>query len=365
MQKRDFIWLTRNTDIDNVCRSIDECASTDVVLKVFRSHNTKQVENIFASYTIQRYKDRDDFRYVEIKGFSLNDFSETAQGFNADIMYNFPDGKFYYVPANAKAYMRTFRRSSPQMLNNLSTRKKLDILFAINQECYVTQKVQEARDAKLDDNSDKLNALLQIRIPPEFMEDELRKIRLITEKIAKIPNIKQELTQFHALPPHKQKKLFAVVSEITSEYSNIKAPNLFLIDDKKVKDFRHADWVDADAFAFEKNIYINTDKLKNLSAIQCLSLAWHETNHITQSYADYSKYPIMEDILSHRLNYLNEFADVYIMHPQEKVNYALEKQFIEESVVRIGLAPDNRNFLPRQEYDVATQYMAKSMQRRY
>lgn len=109
----------------------------------------------------------------------------------------------------------------------------------------------------------------------------------------------------------------------------------------------------------------NTDKLQNLSGIQCLSLAWHETNHVAQSYGDYTQYPIMEDILSHRLNYLNEYADIYIMHPQEKVNYALEKQFMEESVARIGLRADDKTFLPRVEYDVATQYMVKSMQRKY
>lgn len=365
MQKRDFIWLTRNTDIDNICQSMEECANVDVVFKVFRSHNAAQVEKIFADYETQRYKDQDDFRYVEIRGFSPNDLSEAAKSFNADIMYNFPDGKLYYVPANAKEYMRTFRRSSPKMLNNLSTRKKLDILFAINQECYITQKEQEMHDAKLDDNSDKLNALLQIRIPSEFMEDELRKIRLITAEMAKIPNIKQKSENFHKLSRPEQKKLFDAVAEITAKYSNIKAPNLFLVNNRNVIDFAHADWVEADAFAFEKNVYINTDKIKNLSGIQCLSLAWHETNHIAQSYADYGKYPIVEDILSHRLNYLNEFAEVYIMHPQEKLNYALEKQFIEESVARIGIMPDDKTFLPRAEYDVATQYMAKSMQRKY
>jgi hypothetical protein len=210
-----------------------------------------------------------------------------------------------------------------------------------------------------------LHALLQIRIPPEFMEDELRKIRLIAAEIAKLPNIKKKLENFHSLSKVQQKKLFAATAAITAKYTGIQAPNLFLVNNEEVKQFAHADWVEADAFAFEKNIYINTDKLDKLSGIQCLSLAWHETNHIAQSYADYGKYPIMEDILSHRLNYLNEFEDVYIMHPQEKVNYALEKQFIEECVARTGLAPDSKTFLPRSEYDVATQYMAKSMQRKY
>ena len=140
---------------------------------------------------------------------------------------------------------------------------------------------------------------------------------------------------------------------------------MFLLNNEEVKKFSHADWVDADAFSFEKNIYINTDKFKDLSGIQCLSLAWHETNHVAQSYGDYTQYPIMEDILSHRLNYLNEYADIYIMHPQEKVNYALEKRVMVESVVRIGLRADDKTFLPRVEYDVATQYMVKSMQRKY
>ena len=365
MQKREFIWLTRNTDIDNVCESINDCAVTDVVFKVFRAHNLAHVQEIFGAHQIRLYKDENDFHYAEIKNYSLDAFADEAKLHNADIMYNDPNGKLYYVPADAKAYMRNFRRSTPAMLYGLSTRKKLDMLFALNQDCYMTQKIQENRDTFLDANSDKLNALLDLQIPPLFWEDELRKIRLITADIAKIPNIKPNLEKFHSLSKLQQRKLFAQVSAITAKYNNIQAPNLFLLNNEEVQKFAHADWVDADAFAFEKNIYINTDKLKNMNGLQCLSLAWHETNHIAQSYGDYAKYPIMEEIFSHRLNYLNEYADVYIMHPQEKVTYALEKQFIEEGVARIGLIPDKQMFVPRDDYTVATQYLMKSMQRKY
>lgn len=365
MQKRDFIWLTRNTDIDNECNSMEECDSTAVIFKIFRPHNLVRIKEIFSDHKIQRYKDQNDFHYVEIKDYSLDAFAADAQKFNADIMYNAPNGKLYYVPVDATAYLRNFRRSSPAMLNNLSTRKKLNMLLALNQDCYISQKVQENRDEFLEYNSDKLNALLNLQIPSVFWDDEKRKIRLITAEIAKIPNIKPALENFHVLSPVRQKKLFKSVSEITAKYNHITLPHLFLLNNEEVKAFAHADWVDADAFAFEKNIYINTDKMKELNGIQCLSLAWHETNHIAQSYGDYRKYPMMEDMFNHRLNYLNEYADVYIMHPQEKVTYALEKLFLEESVARIGLIPDKQMFLPRSEYNVATQYMAKAMQRKF
>lgn len=365
MQKREFIWLTRNTDIDNVCQSMKDCATTDVVFKIFRKHNAARLEEIFADYQTERYKDDDDFLYVEVKEMSLNDFAGSAKSFNADILFNGANGKFYYIPVDADKYLQVFTKLSPQTLNKLSPRKKLDMLFALNQECHISTKAQKQRDKFLNKNSEKLNALLDLSIPPDFYEDELRKIRLITAEIAAIPEIKTLLKNFHNLPKKQQKELFFETCGITAKYNRIKTPNLCFISNPKMKKITQSDWVDADGFSVEKNIFINTGKLRQSSGIQCLALIWHETNHIAQSFADYTKYPIMEDILSHRLNYLNEFKDVYIMHPQEKVNYALEKQFIEECVARTGIAPDSKNFLPRNEYDVATQYMAKSMQRKY
>ena len=108
-----------------------------------------------------------------------------------------------------------------------------------------------------------------------------------------------------------------------------------------------------------------TDKIKKQSGIRFLALAWHETNHIAMAYGDYSRFAFMEDMLNSQLNYINDVADSYILHPQEKINYALEKQFIEECVARIGIKQLDNTFKPMPAFDVATQYIARSLKKEY
>ncbi len=364
MKKRDYIWLTRNTDIDNVCDCFEDCSRENVVFKLFRNSHLPKIREIFANHCTEESADKYDNIYFEVEDMTVGELCEIALECNSDLIYNEADCKIYYDPADRRQYQHFLRRHTPQELSRLSPQKKLDILFSINKQCYMTAHGDDTHEAALNRQADKINVLLQLPIPPEFWEREQRKIRLICAEIARIPNIKQMLEHFEELSFSTQKKLLNKTMKITAHYNGIKPPIMKLLTAKQMKNYNLSDWADADAFACEKTLYICSDKIKNKTGIYCLSLAWHETNHIAMTYGDYSRFAFMDDMLNVQLNYINDIPHSYIMHPQEKINYALEKQFIEECITRTGIKMDNFVFRPVTEFDVATQYMARSLQKK-
>lgn len=366
MKKQDFVWLTYNTDIDNECEKFEDCQYEKVMLKLHRKHHLPKIKEIFADHPTQVYKDENDFIYFEIKDMTLCDFCQTAVENGSDVIYNVPDGRCYYTPVDDRKYLHIFRKLKPKMLYQLSTRKKLNILHGLSQECFDNAAKKQNREDFLDYNSDKLNALLQMAIPEDFWEREQRKVRLITAEIAKLPDINKKLENFQNLSLKQKKDLFAQASRITAKYNRIKEPVLHFITQKQMDEYTSGnEWLNAEAFASENNIYVNIDSVKNLSGIQWMSIAWHETNHIAMARGDYSENPIMEDMLSSHLDYINDIQNSYIFHPQEKVNYALENKFIEEMLARTGVRADENTAKMYTEYAVAIQYMAKSLQRKY
>lgn len=366
MKKQDFVWLTYNTDIDNECEKFEDCQYEKVMLKLHRKNHLPKIKEIFADHPVQIYKDENDFYFIEVKDMTLCDFCQTAVENGSDIIYNEPDGKCYYVPVDNRKYMHIFRKSKPKMLYQLSTRKKLDILYGLSQDCFDNLAKKQRRKEFLDDNSDKINALLQMAIPEDFWEREQRKVRLITAEIAQIPNIKDKLENFQNLSLKDKKDLFTQTCYITAKYNRIKKPNLHFISQKQMDEYTsESEWMNAEAFASDNNIYVNINSLNNLSGIQWIGVAWHETNHIAMAHGDYSENPMMEDMLGTRLDYINDIQDSYIFHPQEKVNYALENRFIEEIITRTGAKPDENTTKMYSEYAVAIQYMARSLQRKY
>ena len=365
MKKQDFIWLTKNTDIDNECEKFEDCQYEKVMLKLHRKNHLPKIKEIFADHPTQIYKDENDFYFIELKNMTLCDFCQIAIENGSDIIYNDPNGKCYYVPIDDRKYMHIFRKLTPKMLHQLSTHKKLDILNGLSQEFFDNSTKKQKRKKFLNDNSDKLNALLQMAIPEDFWEREQRKIRLITAEIAKLPNINKKLENFQSLSLKQKKELFAQASQITAKYNRIKEPKLHFITQKQMDEYTsESEWLKAEAFVSENNIYINESRLKKLSGIQLMSIAWHETNHIAMSHGDYSENPIMEDMLNSHLDYLNSIQESYFFHPQEKVNYALENLFIEETIARTGVRTDENSTM-YSGYAVAIQYMAKSLQRKY
>lgn len=364
MNEKEYIWLTKNTSIDNQCEKFADCYHEKVVFKLFRKHHLTEIKKIFAGHEVQAYKDGKDYVYFEVKDMTIVDFCGIAVKYKSDIIYNDPNGRCFYDPANRKKYEHMLRLLTSQQLTQLSTEKKLDILMSINKDCYFSLLHKQKHEYALDVKSDKINALLQFPISPEFWEREQRKVRLIAADIAKLPNIKRNLEGFHNLDEKAQKKLFAEACKITAKYNGIKVPQLQFLDDEAIKErVSENDWINTEAFTSENTIFVSKSALKNLSGAQVLSLAWHETNHIAMARGDYSAYPLMEDILSPRLDYINDLEQCYIFHPQEKINYALEKQFIEEVVERTGVKADDKTLKVYTENAVAMQYMAKALQK--
>lgn len=363
MEKKDYIWLTRNTDIDNVCDDFESCGQQDVVFKLFRQSHLPIIREIFADNRTEECTDNRDNCYFEVKDMTIDDLCSIAWDYNSNLIYNDSDGKIYYDPADRRKYLHFMRRHTAKELSELSPQKKLDILFSINKLCYSSAHADDEHEEALNRQADKINALLQLPIPTEFWEREKRKIRLISAAIARIPNIKQQLENFNLLSPSTQKKLLNQTIRITARYNGIKPPEMHLLTAKQMEKYNLADWANADAFACEKVMYICADKIKDKTGIYGLSLAWHETNHIAMSHGDYSQFAFMDDMLNTQLSYVNDIPQSYIMHPQEKINYALEKQFVEECVARTGINMHDLVFKPAAEFDVAAQYIARSLKK--
>ena len=365
MKKADYIWLTRNTEISNVVENIDDCECEELVLRLYREHHLAHLQQIFADYKTELYTDENDYLQLKIKGFTVNDFYQCAQDFRTQQFFNSADGKFYYVPVDRAAKRHILNGTNPKILANLPTHRKLDILLSFSQKCYASETSRIVSEKSLLKKTDKLLALLQLQIPPAFIEDELRKVRLITAEIARIPHIKEHLEDFAALPLSKQKELLHKTCAITAKYNRIKIPTLsFLTEEQIDQDCDIAVWADVDAYSYGKNVVINQDKIKNLSGAQALSLAWHETTHVAQETGDYSSYPSVEKMFNSNLGYLQKMSDVYLFHPQEQVVYALEKQFIEKLVENTKIKTNDSTFSFAPEYNIATQYLHKAMQRK-
>lgn len=362
ISKSNLNWLTYNTEICNVCDSVDECFSQDIVFRLYREHHLQKIHEIFSDYEIKSKKDSDNYVCVKIRHFTIGDLYQQIYQNGGDMFLNRSDGKTYYIPINKKKYRRMFNSLSTRMLANLPPNKKMDILKSLSQRCYMLSGGRKSSEESLSKKSNKILALLQIPIPQQFFEDERRKVRLIVAEIAKIPDIRKSVENFADLPTKKQYSILHKVCEITAKYNNIDVPNLMFLTQKQIdKDEGLDEWVAAEAYAYEKNVCINTDFLKKIDGAQALSLAWHETTHVAQATADYSKYPVVEEMFNHSFDFLQKMSDTYIFHPQEKIVYALEKQFIENIVENIGIKTNDSTFQYSPEYDVASQYVHRSL----
>jgi len=299
---------------------------------------------------------------MEVQNLSIYEFCDIAIDNGSDLYFNQPDGKIYYVPVDKDKYEHIFRRSTPKMLAALPNRKKLDILMAIHQDSYTSISAEDKHNEKLNKHIDKLQALLQLKISPQFWAAEQRKIRLIIADIANIAYIKHKLDNFQEMPLKNQKKLLKDVSAITARYNCINKPNIMFVSQKQIEaDKGLSQWMETEAYTYENNILINMDIVKSLSGLQAISSAWHETNHVAQAYADYKQFPEAESLFNQRLNFLQQMPETYIFHPQELVTYALERLFIEECNSRIKLLLDERNYSYQSEYDISSHYMQRAI----
>jgi len=360
--KADLVWLTYNTEICNTCRTVDDCFTQDIVFQVYRPHHLDKLHQIFSDYKIVDTKDKKNNCYAKIKNFTINDLYYAIREYNGDMFLNISDNKVYFVPIDRVKYRRIFNRTPIRILINLPDSVKLNILKSLRQKCYMSAKGKEKSEDALYKKTNKLWALLQLHIPSQFMEDEMRKVRLIAGEIAQLPNIKENIEGFRHLPLKEQQNLLTKVCEITARHNHIDVPNIrFLTQKQTDADAGLEKWISAEAFSYEKNVCINKSFFKKDDGVQALSLAWHETTHVAQAYGDYSKYPLVEELFNQNLDFLQKMPQTYLFHPQEEVVYSLEKQFIEKVVEFTGVKTNDATFIYEPEYDIATQYIHRSM----
>lgn len=359
MNKNDYIWLTHNTTIDNLCK-FEDCVEQNIKFQLTRNSHLPKIKEIFADHQTLLYKDELKNFCLEIQDMTITDFCEIALQHNSNLIHK--SKRIYYIPADCNLNRAFFWHKTAQQLSASSPQKKLDILLALGPDGY---SAEEGHIKALEKQSDKLNALLDLPIPPAFWEREQRKIRLIAAAISEIPHIKEQLENFAEISLPARSKLLMQTAAITAHYNNIDTPEIFLVTKPEMRQLAGKGWQNTDAINIEKSIYIGRRWLKKQSGIRCLALAWHETNHIAMSYGDYSQFPLMEDIMNPKLEYLGDIENSYIFYPQEKINYALEKQFIEECVARTDIKKLGNTFNHSSEYDVATQYMARSLNKEY
>lgn len=362
LKKSDLAWLTYNTEISNCSNSLDDCLAQEVIFRIYRPHHQDKVRQIFSDYKVVNMKDKDNNRYAKINGFTIGDLYKLIRENDGDMFLNLSDGKVYYVPIDKKKYRHIFNRAPAKLLAALPSAHKIKIIESLNQLCFVSARGKEKSEEALSKKTDKILAMLNIKIPPQFLEDELRKVRLITAEIAKLPDIREYLERFGKLPAKKQQDLLRKVCEITAKYNHIDMPNVKFMTKKQIdKEAGSDDWVSAEAFAYENNVCINTNSIKKIDGVQALSLAWHETTHIAQATADYSQYPLIEEMFNHNFDFIQKMPETYIFHPQEKVVYALEKQFIENVVKNTGIKTNEGTFSYMPEYDITTQYLKRAI----
>lgn len=364
ISKTDYIWLERHTDILNIVPNLDDYAIKDVKFKVYRPAHLQKIKEIFKNYTCISGKNKNN-TWIKVKGFTLDNLNNTAQNYFGYLIYDSIEHGVYYIPTNKKRNQKILRRATPDLLANLSNRKKLDILFSYAQTMFVSEEQQQRRNNFIFRNSDKFQALLNLKIPTEFMNEEYKKVRQIVEKIAAIPDIKSKLSRFNTLPEKEQHRLIEQTCRITAEVNGIEPPKIHYLSQKQINDEKQADWIETDAFAEEKDISINKNFLKKYNGTQCLSLAFHETTHLAQSGSNYTDFPEMEEIFSHHLFHLQNYTDLYISIPSETITYCLEKEFCEKLVEKTNMKIQKESSSYETEYSMARQYLNKYLRRAY
>ena len=235
ISKEEYKWLERHTDILNKVPNLDDYAYTDVKFKVYRPAHVQKIKDIFKDYKCVSGQNKNDI-WVKIKGFTLDDFNDTAYNFNGDLIYEITEHDINYLPTDKKRSYKIVRRATPQLLSNLSNRKKLDILFAFAQNVFPTEEKRSRQIDFIEQNSLKFVALLQLKIPAGFMREECNKVQEITAKIAAIPNIKSKLNAFHFLDKREQQELIRETSRITAEVNGVNPPKVHFITSKQAND---------------------------------------------------------------------------------------------------------------------------------
>lgn len=365
ISKADYIWLERHTDILNIVPNLDDYATENVKFKVYRPAHLQKIKEIFKNHTCVSGKNK-EYAWIKVKGLTLDKLDDMAQNYFGSLIYDTLEHGIYYIPTNKKRNQKILRRATPNLLANLSNRKKLDILFSYAQTIFVSEEQRQRQNNFILQNSDKFQALLNLKIPTEFMNKEYEKVRQIVEKIAAIPDIKSKLSRFNTLPEKEQHRLIEQTCRITAEVNGIEPPKIHYLSQKQINnDPQIADWVETDAFADDKDIYINKQFLKKYNGIECLNLAFHETTHIAQSGANYQNFPEMEEIFSHHLFYLQNCADTYLSIPMETITYSLEKEFCNRLAEKVQMQTQTKTSSYETEYNIAWQNLSKSLRRAY
>lgn len=363
ISKEEYKWLERHTDILNIVPNIDDYAHEFVKFKVYRPSHIQKIKEIFKNYKCTSGQNKKDI-WIKINGFTLNSLNETAYHYFGDMIYDCSDHGIYFMPTNKRRNQRILRKASPRLLENLSNRKKLDILFSYAQTIFPTEQQRLHQNEFIDQNSEKFQALLQLKISSRFMENEYQKVRQIVSKIASLPDIKNKLENFHSLPEKEQRFILNETSRITAEVNNVKPPKIHYLSQKQINnDEQVAEWTQADAYADYKDIYLNKDFFKKYNGIECLNLAFHETTHIAQSNVNYPEFPEMEELFSHRLDYLQNHAETYLSIPTELVTYNLEQYFRNKVSEKLNIL--SKEAFYASEYTITQQYMKRALHRAY
>lgn len=361
ISKEEYKWLEHHTDILNNVPDLNDYAQQNIKFKAYRPSHIQKIKDIFKEYQCVSGHNKNDI-WIKIKGLTIDDFNDIACGYSGDLIYDMQCHDINYIPMDKKYNYKIIRRSSANLLSNLSNRKKLDILFSFAQTIFISEEKRKKHLEFIEQNSAKFLALLQLKIPADFMRNEYQKVQKITKQLLSLPNIKNKLKNFALLPPAQQFNLVKEASRITAEVNGVTPPKVHFITSKQANnDSKVADWVQTDAYADFQDIYINKDLLKSYSGIEALSLAFHETTHIAQSNADYLKYPEMEEMFSHRLGYLQNHADIYMSIPMEMVTYNLEQEFCEQLDTKLKMKMCDYSY--ETEYNIAQQYMIKALRR--
>ena len=71
----------------------------------------------------------------------------------------------------------------------------------------------------------------------------------------------------------------------------------------------------------------------------------------------------MEEMFSHRLNYLQNHSDTYSAIPTEMVTYNLEQEFCQQLENHLNLKINDYAY--HEEYSIAQQYIQKALRRAY
>ncbi len=363
LNKKEYKWLERHTEIANHCESTEDYACDNIVFGFYRPHHLNVLKKIFANYQHTVSKN-DEYNLFEVKNFSIDDFNDVALKHNADLIYNQSTKTIHYLMNNHNK-RKEIRCSNSQTLSKLSNSQKLDILFSFGQNLFPNDFLRQKQDEFIEKNSDKFLALLQLHISPEFMKAEKEKVKRVVYRVSQLPDIKNKLNNFHMLGENKQINLLQQIAQITSDVNGIEAPHIYFMNDEQLaKEKLEMDWIETEAYADDKDIYLIKDSLKTLRGVDCVSTVFHETLHIAQSNADYADFPEMEEMFSPRLNYLQEHSETYLFTPQELVTYSLEKEFYNELIEKTNAQSNVGTHPYVSEYSVAVQYMQRSLTRR-